>query len=325
MKEDSNEHIPVHEEFTYVCGAATQVLKCGPWKDLFQNESSPKLLFLVLPGNPGLVYYYRTFIQVLYSGLKQQYPVWVISHAGHCKVPYGVKMTEGIVKETDVGKVDDVFGLRGQIEHKLNFLRNNVPRDTKLVLIGHSVGCYIALEIMKLAPELQILRTVLLFPTIERMAQSPQGKIMTPLMCQFRYIVYMPLYLFTLLPERLKSFLVRFVLRQQCSDENSLAATVDLINIDCIANAMYMGSKEMRMIIEKDSNIVRKHLKKLTFYYGATDPWCPVQYYEEMKMEFPDGDIRLCEKGFRHAFVLETPKEMAEMVTAWLEDDIAGL
>lgn len=64
---------------------------------------------------------------------------------------------------------------------------------------------------------------------------------------------------------------------------------------------------------------------QLTFYYGAADAWCPVQYYEEMKTEFPEGDIRLCEKGIRHAFVLEASKEVAEMVVDWLQDDLSML
>lgn len=52
--------------------------------------------------------------------------------------------------------VNDVFGLNGQIEHKLAFLREHVPRATQLVLIGHSIGCYIILEMIKRDPELQV-------------------------------------------------------------------------------------------------------------------------------------------------------------------------
>lgn len=51
---------------------------------------------------------------------------------------------------------DDVFGLEGQVEHKLAFLRNHVPRETSLVLIGHSIGCYIILEMMKRNPERKV-------------------------------------------------------------------------------------------------------------------------------------------------------------------------
>ncbi|KAF7239457.1 Lipid droplet-associated hydrolase [Varanus komodoensis] len=91
------------------------------------------------------------------------------------------------------------------------------------------------------------------------------------------------------------------------------------------ANVMYLGSEEMRMITERNSAIIRQHLKKLTFYYGTGDRWCPVQFYEEMKMEFPDGDIRLCEKGIPHAFVSTFPKEVAEMVIDWVQDDLARL
>ncbi|XP_029451855.1 lipid droplet-associated hydrolase isoform X2 [Rhinatrema bivittatum] len=147
---ESEEHVLLSEEFIYCCGAATEVLKLGPWKDLWR-EKSPNLLFLIVPGNPGIVGYYRTFMQALYFGLNQQYPVWAISHAGHCVPPRSMSMTE----DTDVKEIEDIFGLNGQIEHKLYFLKKNVPKDMKLVLIGHSIGCYIILELMKRAPELQ--------------------------------------------------------------------------------------------------------------------------------------------------------------------------
>nr|XP_056712737.1 lipid droplet-associated hydrolase [Euleptes europaea] len=322
IKPALEEQSPVHEEFASFGGAATQVLKCGPWKNLWGNANVPRLLFLVIPGNPGFAGYYRTFIQALYVGLNRQYPVWVVSHAGHCKVPHDLE----IVEEADVKELDDIFGLRGQVEHKLNFLRKKVPQNMKLVLIGHSIGCYVALEMMKQAPELEVLRCMMLFPTIERMAQSPQGKLMTPLLCQLRYVLYMPIYLVTLLPEIVKSSLVRLVLRAlKFHDESTIVASVDLINMNCVANVMYLASQEMRKVVERDSTTIRQHLKKLTFYYGATDQWCPVQYYEEMKMEFPDGDIRLCEKGIRHAFVLEASEEVAAMITEWLQDDLVGL
>lgn len=51
----------------------------------------------------------------------------------------------------------DVFGINGQIEHKLAFLKKHVPRETSLVLIGHSIGCYIILEIMKRDPKLKVI------------------------------------------------------------------------------------------------------------------------------------------------------------------------
>lgn len=52
------------------------------------------ILFFLL-GNPGLVGFYRTFIEALYFNLNQQYPVWVVSHGGHCKIPHSIKRKEG--------------------------------------------------------------------------------------------------------------------------------------------------------------------------------------------------------------------------------------
>lgn len=58
--------------------------------------------------------------------------------------------------DASLAEEGDVFGLNGQIEHKLAFLRKHVPRETSLVLVGHSIGCYIILEMMKRDPELKV-------------------------------------------------------------------------------------------------------------------------------------------------------------------------
>lgn len=319
MRKMSEEHIPIHDEFIYCLGAATQVLKFGPWRDLQKTsdeEAPPKLLFLIIPGNPAVVGFYKTFMQSLYCGFNKEYPVWAISHAGHCSPPRGMDMTD----EHD-HQIDDVFGLNGQIEHKLFFLRQNVPADVKLVLIGHSIGCYIILEMMKRSPELKVLKSILLFPTIERMAQSPQGKMMTPWLCNLRYMVYVPLYLLSFLPEVIKTFLVKLALRGIKSvDETSVVAALILFRLECSANAMYLGSQEMVKVIERDNATITQYLSKLIFYYGAEDSWCPVQYYDDIRKDFPKGNIWLCDKGYRHAFVLDSGKEVASLVINWLNE-----
>jgi len=70
------------------------------------------------------------------------------------------------------------------------------------------------------------------------------------------------------------------------------------------------------------SQVIEQNLKKLIFYYGATDHWAPVSYYEDMKKKFPEGEIYLCERKFKHAFVLESSEEVAEMVAPWIQDVI---
>lgn len=55
-----DDHIPIHDEFIYCLGAATQVLKFGPWKDLKKttDDCPPEILFLVIPGGcPRLLFH----------------------------------------------------------------------------------------------------------------------------------------------------------------------------------------------------------------------------------------------------------------------------
>jgi hypothetical protein len=72
----------------------------------------------------------------------------------------------------------ELYNLEGQVEHKAHFIRNHVPNGTKLHLIGHSVGCYIILNMLKnkMIESHQIHMSYLLFPAIENIGASPNGK-----------------------------------------------------------------------------------------------------------------------------------------------------
>lgn len=61
-----------------------------------------------------------------------------------------------LLLDSNAQEIKDIYGLQGQVEHKLAFLRTHVPKEMKLVVIGHSIGCYISLEILRLAPELPV-------------------------------------------------------------------------------------------------------------------------------------------------------------------------
>jgi len=75
-----------------------------------------------------------------------------------------------------------LYNLEGQIEHKAEFINRFVPPGTKIHLIGHSVGCYIILKMLKKKMlNHQVHMSYLLFPAIENIGDSPNGKF-------FRYI-----------------------------------------------------------------------------------------------------------------------------------------
>ncbi|XP_024408266.1 lipid droplet-associated hydrolase isoform X1 [Desmodus rotundus] len=325
MDSEIKEEIPVHEEFILCCGVETQVLKCGPWTDLFNDPSAnrPKLLIFIITGNPGFCTFYVPFTKALYSAINRRFPVWVISHAGQVVAPKDKKIL-ATPDGSNAQEIKDIYGLSGQIEHKIAFLRTHVPKETKLVLIGHSIGCYMCLQILKRAPEIPIIRSCLLFPTIERMSETPNGRIATPLLCWLRYALYASGYLLLKpCPEKIKSWFIRKALQRMNLQSEFLVLNV--LEPFCLANVAYLGGQEMMQVVKRDNEIIKEHLSKLTFYYGTIDRWCPKEYYEDIKKDFPEGDIRLCEKNIIHAFVLYFNQEMADMVADWLKDDLAKI
>ncbi|XP_050999294.1 lipid droplet-associated hydrolase [Acomys russatus] len=320
MDSEVQEQIPVQEELFLCSGVEAQVIKCGPWTNLFdeQGVNRPKVLILIIPGNPGFSPVYVPFMKALYCMMNNRVPVWVVSHAGFYSAPKDQK-TLTAPEESNAQDIKDICGLNGQIEHKIAFLRAHVPKDMKIILIAHSIGCYISLHVMKRVPEIPIIHAFLLFPTIERMAESPHGRIATPLLCWFRYMLYATSYLLLKpCPEIIKSFLTEQVMGKMGFQDK--IPMKNCIQPYCFANAAYLGSQEMIQVVERDNEIIKEHLHKLTFYYGQKDNWCPVRFYEDMKKDFPEGNIQLCKKGIPHAFVLRCSQEMATIVANWINN-----
>ncbi len=174
---------------------------------------------------------------------------------------------------------------------------------------------------MKQLPASQITQAVLLFPTIERMGSSPKGKIATPFLRYFRWIATLSIYpLYYIIPIALKKYLAGCYFRGLSFPEFAIQATLKLVDPSVVANSLYMAKSEMEEVVEADHDVIRANVHKLMFYYGSNDHWCPREYCTDMKTSHPSADIKLCEKGFDHAFVLEYSREMATLVWSWLTE-----
>lgn len=89
--------------------------------------------------------------------------------------------------------------------------------------------------------QMQIIKAIMLFPTIERMAQTPQGKIMTPVLCEMRYLAYLSVFLLSLLPAVLKASLIKLLLGGICSlDQTVVQPTVGLLSGDCAGGLCFV-------------------------------------------------------------------------------------
>lgn len=44
---------------------------------------------------------------------------------------------------------ESLYSILGQVRHKVAFIEEHVPADCELTLVGHSVGCFVILQLLK--------------------------------------------------------------------------------------------------------------------------------------------------------------------------------
>ncbi|CAG5126813.1 unnamed protein product [Candidula unifasciata] len=304
----------VREDFITVGRVKTAVLKLGHLRG--NPENGNQVLMLIIPGNPGVPHFYEDFMQELYRHGRERIPVWTLGHAGHIKPPGGT-MSLSDVYSTE----ENLFGLQAQISHKVTFVKEHIPPYVSLILIGHSIGCYMILNMLDQLTTSQVLHCFMLFPTIERMALSPSGQFMTPILRHLRWLVVMAASCFSILPTRYRLSLIQWWFRREDYPDCLKKAVLETFTPFTANFVTYLAKIEMNMVTELQKDLLQKHCSKLSLYYGACDHWAPKEYYDDLITEFPNMDARLCELGLKHAFVLQAPenKKMAKIVWQWAQ------
>lgn len=160
----------------------THVIPTGP--------SHESLLVFFITGNPGLIEYYRTFLTLCFDNLRTRYSNHHIKVAGTSLRGFGVQDDEHQPATSD--NAQGPYDLEQQIEHIGQMLERAIEslarqgRPTKVVLMGHSVGSYILLEVLRrrkqspttqqLSNDARVVGGICLFPTVTHIAKSPSGK-----------------------------------------------------------------------------------------------------------------------------------------------------
>src|SRR3569833_245743 len=152
-----------------------------------QSPSARHYLIYLIPGNPGLIDYYGPFLTTLRGLLDaSQAEKNVLFHlAGKNLIGFDDADHEPFAADKPP------YDLDAQIQDSLATIsamrigsgpRKGDPFDD-IVVIGHSVGSYIAVEIFhhhmrhpNLAPHLNFKSGVLLFATLTHLAHSPRGR-----------------------------------------------------------------------------------------------------------------------------------------------------
>uniref|UniRef100_A0A336LZP8 Lipid droplet-associated hydrolase n=1 Tax=Culicoides sonorensis TaxID=179676 RepID=A0A336LZP8_CULSO len=303
----------MQEGYVDVGELPTHIMTWGKWiEEGFLPEE--KEVVICITGNPGLVGFYTKFLGTLYESLDKKIPIWVIGHVGHDDPP---ECSGKIVP--DLYENERIFDLQGQVYHKRAFIEQYVPKDVKIHLIGHSIGAYMILELLKV-PEIkrQIVKSYMLFPTIERMAASPNGRFFTKFFPWATKIALLFYTLFALLPNQIKIFVIYLYFMLLRIPKTFLGTADKYSRPHVVEKVLHLAVDEMNKVKDLDVEHIKANKDLLKFYYGASDGWTPVQYFYDLKEKIPDIDAELCQRGIAHAFVLRSGPEMGYIVADWI-------
>lgn len=149
------------------------------------------------------------------------------------------------------------LSLEEQITHKKKFLEEHIAPHSKIILVGHSIGAYIILNLLKTCNRASdITKAILLFPTIERMAVSPNGRYVTPMVKYFKWLAVSAVAVFSILPDVFKQSLVKWWLSDR---ENLMLSSVEsvlkLLTPQSINGIVTMAQDEMKEVVHPDDEV----------------------------------------------------------------------
>ncbi|XP_068626554.1 lipid droplet-associated hydrolase isoform X2 [Battus philenor] len=263
-----------------------------------------KDVIICITGNPGLIDFYEEFGEEVHrnSGL----PVCVVGHAGHDKVPDAQSILEG---------QEHIFNLKGQLKHKLDLLENYIDGDSKLHFIGHSIGSWFTIELLVNNDHLynRTLSVNLLFPTIQRMAQSKNGLWLNKYVRSMHTFVLFLVTLIYLMPITVTMLIINVYLKLKTLPTIYDKRILKFLDPKVIEKVLFLSYDEMDTVNSLNTRGMEK-IKHLTYViYTCNDGWAPLSFMEDLVKYEPD--IKMQEVNADHAFVLKSSKSIALLVS----------
>ncbi|KAF5176380.1 Lipid droplet-associated hydrolase [Thalictrum thalictroides] len=254
------------------------------------QADNPSFHVLFIPGNPGVIIFYKEFLERVYEMLDGCASVTGIGHAGQTR------------KNWEHGRQ---FSLQEQIDHKVDFIKQEFQNtEFPLLLVGHSIGSYISLEVFKRNQE-QVKYCIGLYPFLslnkDSLYQSFIGKLAGSqvLSTSFSAIVAV----LGLLPISVTRFLLRMSVAKSYSSTAAEACCSHLLQYHTVRNILFMARKEFEKFAEvPDWMFIKAKQDQVAFLFGIDDHWGPISMYEEISKQAPEVALSIEREGHTHGF-----------------------
>ncbi|KAJ5282269.1 hypothetical protein N7505_000249 [Penicillium chrysogenum] len=319
------------------------------------SPSDQKTTIFFISGNPGLIGYYHPFLSLLSNYLDEEKeenlpspPSFQIYGCSLGGFEIDERQPSPSNNSIDLDLEDQICFVQGKLATLMGDEGNgngNAGTRQKVILVGHSVGAYIAMEILRRHHEskpesaFDIIGGAMLFPTVKDIAASPSGQKLTTLLSIIPRLAVVVSLFARLLTFLLPASLLRSVVRLVMNDPpvHALDTTCGFLKSrGGVRQALHMAADEMRTITsDKWSDDVwgaasaREPIAKLFFYFGRNDHWVADQTRDDIvAMRGQKGGqagptMVVCEEGLPHAFCLKHSDVMAQKVAGMIRQIVA--
>ncbi|XP_057506669.1 uncharacterized protein LOC130789905 isoform X2 [Actinidia eriantha] len=280
----------------------------GHMTDLIEiRPENPTLHVLFIPGNPGVVSFYTDFLENLYELLGGTASVTAVGHISQTK-----KNWEG----------RRLFSLKEQIDHKMDFIKHELQNiEIPIILVGHSIGSYISIEMLRKSSE-RVIYCIALYPFLAVNTESSTQSIImrlarSPILCA---AVSSIVGLLGLLPTKASRFLVTNSVGKTWSAGAIEALCSHLLQYHVMRNVLFLAMTEFKKLSETpDWEFMRGKRSQIAFLFGDDDHWGPLQMFDEISKNVPDAALAVEREGHSHSFSCTTAGSL------WVAQHVASL
>ncbi|KAK7337293.1 hypothetical protein VNO77_17859 [Canavalia gladiata] len=271
------------------------------------QADAPTLHVLFVPGNPGVILFYKDFVEFLYELLEGTASITAIGHVSHSR------------KNLEHGRM---FSLQEQIDHKIDFIREKLQNiEIPILLVGHSIGSYISIEVFKKTPD-KVNYCVGLYPFLMLNPQS-RTQLVIGKIAKSQMLAAALSYLIAslgLLPVQALRFIVKRSLGKSWSANAVEAACSHLSQYHTLRNVLYMAMTEFWKLSETpDWTFIRERKAQFAFLFGVDDHWGPLQLLEEISKQVPGITVSVERENHTHGFCC------TEAGSLWVAQHVANL
>ncbi|KEH24203.1 alpha/beta hydrolase family protein [Medicago truncatula] len=215
-----------------------------------------------------------------------------------------------------------LFSLQDQIDHKIDFIKEELQNiEIPIILVGHSIGSYISIEMFKKTLE-KVNYCVGLYPFLTLNPHSTTQLIIAKI-AQYQFVAAALSYLTAslgFLPVKALRFIVGKSLGKSWSANAVEAACSHLSQYHTMRNVLYMAMSEFKKLAEApDWTFLRERKDQCAFLFGVGDHWGPLQLLEEISNQVPGIALSIERENHTHGFCC------TEAGSLWVAQHVANL